>query len=81
MIEVPYDRIPKESLASMVEEFVTRDGTDYGFDETSMTRKVENVLLQVKSGKVVILFDEESEQFNMALRRDVEDFLGRGNDS
>lgn len=43
------------------EEFVTRDGTDYGEVEISLKTKIAQVLAQLKSGKAVIVFDQKSE--------------------
>jgi len=46
---------------SVIEEFVTRDGTDYGKIEVSLEIKISQVLEQIKSGKAVIAFDQETE--------------------
>jgi len=57
---IPYTSLSKDVLTAIIEEFVTREGTDYG-DEFSLEEKVEQVLVQLKKGSVVITFDEESE--------------------
>ncbi len=58
---VPYDQLKTESLNGVIEEFVTRDGTDYGEFEVSLETKISRVLSQLKSGKAVIVFDNTSE--------------------
>ena len=66
---IPYDRLSPESLHGVMEEFVTRDGTDYGEVEVSLDIKINQVLKQLKSGKALIVFDPESETCNI-LRSD-----------
>ncbi len=43
------------------EEFVTRDGTDYGEVEVSLDAKVAQVHSQLKSDEAVIVFDQKTE--------------------
>jgi len=60
-IEVPTDALSKEALRALIEEFVTRDGTDYGSVERSLEEKVAAVRAQLARGEVRIVFDPESE--------------------
>ncbi len=59
--KIQYDQLSPEALHGVIEEFVTRDGTDYGEVEVSLETKIAQVLSQLKSGKAVIVFDQESE--------------------
>ena len=38
--KVPYDQLSPEALQGVIEEFVTRDGTDYGEIEVSLETKI-----------------------------------------
>ncbi len=60
-MEIPYQAVPPETLSNMIEEFVTRDGTDYGEQETSLNDKVAQVLNLLKAGKASIQYDESLE--------------------
>jgi len=60
-VKIPYDQLSPEALQGVVEEFVTRDGTDYGEVEVPLETKIAQVLAQIKSGKAVIVFDQETE--------------------
>ncbi|MBU0463839.1 MAG: YheU family protein [Proteobacteria bacterium] len=60
-VKIPYDQLSSEALQGVIEEFVTRDGTDYGEVEVSLETKIAQVLGQLKSGKAVIVFDQGSE--------------------
>ncbi len=60
-MEIPYDKLSPELLRAVIEEFVTREGTDYGHQEYSLDQKVERVEQQLKQGTVHILFNPEDE--------------------
>jgi uncharacterized protein YheU (UPF0270 family) len=64
-VEVDPQALAPETLRALVEEFVTRDGTDYGASEASLERKVEDVLRQLARGDLRIVFDPESSSANI----------------
>ena len=62
---IPFNAVSEEALNGLIEEFVTREGTDYGHSETSLEQKVQQVRAQIKSGKVLIVFSEATEQVDL----------------
>jgi uncharacterized protein YheU (UPF0270 family) len=60
-IKLPYDQLSPEALQGVIEEFVTRDGTDYGEVEMPLGTKIAQVMAQLRSGKAVIVFDQETD--------------------
>jgi len=60
-VKIPYDQLSPDALQGVIEEFVTRDGTDYGEVEVSLETKISQVLGQLKSGKAVIIFDQKTQ--------------------
>lgn len=67
---IPYQQISPEALDGLIEDFVTRDGTDYGMEEVSLDAKVEQVRRQLKAGTVVIVFDAVLESVTLITRQD-----------
>ena len=65
---VPHDRLTPEALRSLAEEFVTREGTDYGLVERSFEAKVQTLLRQVVSGEAVIVYDGASDSTHIVRR-------------
>ncbi|QEQ95833.1 YheU family protein [Neptunomonas concharum] len=65
---IPMDALSDEALNGLIEEFVTRDGTDYGEIETSLAHKVTQVKAQLKRGDVVILYSETRGDVNIVSR-------------
>lgn len=62
---IPQDQLTPETLTSLLEEFVSRDGTDYGEEEATLDEKVEEVRTKLISGEAVILFSESTGQCNI----------------
>lgn len=67
-IIVPHEQLDADILRSLVEEFITREGTDYGLIEIELPSKVEQVLAQIRSGDVFIAFDQQTESVNFMPR-------------
>ena len=60
-----------DAVRGLVEEFVTRDGTDYGAVEQSVEGKIACVMGQLESGEARIVFDPETESANIVMGRDL----------
>ncbi len=64
-LEIPYEQLDPETLRRMIQEFVTRDGADWGDIGCTLEDKVEQVLQQLKSRKIKIVFDQISQTANL----------------
>jgi uncharacterized protein YheU (UPF0270 family) len=60
-MRIPIESLAPETLRRVVEEFVTREGTDYGMNNSEFSTKVDQVLRQLKKGEALLVFDSESE--------------------
>lgn len=60
VIPVPFDRLSADALDGVIEEFVTREGTDYGDYDYSLDDKKQHILGQLKNGKATVLFDPDT---------------------
>jgi uncharacterized protein YheU (UPF0270 family) len=67
---IPQEMLEADTLTRLIEDFVTRDGTDNG-DETPLETRVARVRRALDRGEAVIVFDVESEQCQLAMKRDV----------
>ena len=70
-VEVPHAAVSPEALEALVEEFITREGTDYGHVEHSLEQKRASVLRQLERGEVAIVFDLEAESTTLVTRDDL----------
>jgi hypothetical protein len=58
---IPWERLSEAALDGIIEEYVLREGTEYGLHEVSLEQKKEDVLRQLRSAEVEITFDDEGE--------------------
>ncbi len=58
---IPYDALSESALQDLIEDFVTREGTDYGRNEMSMQEKAEHLLALLKSGDMLISYNEDTQ--------------------
>ncbi len=65
VLQIPPNQMSPGALQGMIEEFVTRDGTDYGDRETELAKKVAQVSAQLQSGQAGIFFYPDSETFQI----------------
>ena len=64
-LEVPFAQLDPDTLQRMIQEFVTRDGADLAEAGCSLEEKVEQVLQQLRSRQVKIVFDLKSQTANL----------------
>ena len=74
-IIVPWKDLPPETLTNLIEEFVTRDGTDYGDQEVATSTKVEQVRTQLKQQEAFIVFDEVTESVSVMGKEQAEEAM------
>jgi uncharacterized protein YheU (UPF0270 family) len=72
---IPPQSLSTEALQGLIEEFITREGTDYGWEEVPLSTKVEQVRRQIERGDVVIVFDTASETVSLLTRQDAQSLL------
>lgn len=60
-MRIPPAKLSPETLRAVVQEFVTRDGTDY----SSVERRIESVLRQLRAGRVALHFDDRTKTCNI----------------
>lgn len=57
VVEVPWEQLAPDTLQRLIEEFVSREGTDYGHQTPTLEAKVDRVMAQLRRGDAVVTFD------------------------
>ena len=52
-------------FTQLLEEFASRDGTDYGAYETSLADKVSQLEIQLKQKRILVVYSELHESINI----------------
>ena len=68
-MRIPPELLSHKALRAVVEEFVTRDGTD----DSSIERRIESVMRQLDAGIVELHFDDETKTCNIVPAGDVDE--------
>ena len=69
---VPAQRLPADVLQGLLDDYATRDGTDYGERERTTEEKVGRLESQLGSGDLQILYDADSDQWDLVPRAQAE---------
>jgi uncharacterized protein YheU (UPF0270 family) len=72
MVRVPLERVDAGVLNSMLEDYASRDGTDYGFRELELGEKVASLQAQLRNGSLAIVYDLASEQWDLLPQEQLE---------
>lgn len=67
---IPVNKLSAEALKGVVDEFISRNGTDYGETEVSPETKFRQVKRKLESGLAVLIYDDEAETTNIFMKDD-----------
>ena len=67
---IPVNKLSAKTLKGVIEEFISRGGTDYGAVEASIETKFQQVKYKLENGLAVLVFDDETETTNIFLADD-----------
>ena len=74
LLRIPLEHMAPDTLAAMLEEYASRDGTDYGAREFSLEEKVAQLQVQLRSGQLAIVYDAASEHWDLLAGEQLEQF-------
>jgi uncharacterized protein YheU (UPF0270 family) len=61
VMRIPPEQLSEKALYAVVQEFVTRDGTDH----SSVDQRIKAVLRELHAGRLALHFDDESQSCNI----------------
>ena len=64
-MDIPLESLSADALEGVIDDFILREGTDYGTAEVSLEKKRQDILRQLQKGKAKIVFDVESESITL----------------
>jgi uncharacterized protein YheU (UPF0270 family) len=64
---IPINKLSPGALRGVIEEFISREGTDYGETEVSPGRSFKQVKHKLEKGLAVLIYDDEMESTNIFL--------------
>ena len=67
---IAVNKLSHEALQGVIEEYISREGTDYSEIEVPTETKFGYVKQKLQSGLAVLIFDDEAETTNIFLADD-----------
>ncbi|WP_057830141.1 YheU family protein [Colwellia sp. TT2012] len=62
---IPLEQLSNETLVAIIEDFILREGTEYGAEDVSQQAKIEQVKKQLAQGNAVLVYSELHESVNI----------------
>ena len=75
-IQIPLSRVPPDTLQALLEEYASRDGTDYGERESTLDERVASLRKHLADGRLALLYDGDSETWDIVGEEDASRLLG-----
>ena len=69
VLAIPYQQLSAEALDGILEDFVCREGTDYGDYDVSLEDKKAQVKAQLADGSAMLLFDPVQQTCHIEMTR------------
>jgi len=66
-MKIPYEALSADALEGVIDEFVMREGTDYGHADYPIDRRRALVMRQLVAGRAEIWFDPATESTTLRL--------------
>ncbi len=60
-MEIPYTQLSEDTLRAVIEEYITREGTDYVEQDYSLEQKVQQLKSQLQRREVLISYDPDTQ--------------------
>ncbi|BEV70043.1 YheU family protein [Bdellovibrio bacteriovorus] len=76
-IEIPKEVLSEQALRGVIDNFIQREGTDYGVSEISYETKMQQVQKQIDKGHVRIVFDPNTESVSLMPEQEWKKFQKR----
>ena len=62
---IPLEQLKKDTLITIIEDFILREGTDYGEIDATKEDKIQQIKQQLAQGSAVLVYSELHESVNI----------------
>lgn len=68
-MNIPYESLSADTLDAILEEYASREGTEYGEQDYSLAQKILQLRQQLKKGEIGLTFDPNTESCTLVSLR------------
>lgn len=69
-ILIPPDRLSSQALHGLVEEFILREGTDYGLQEVSFSAKKQQIMRALERQDIYVVYSTLTENTTLLTKQE-----------
>lgn len=69
-MKIPYQQLDQTTLNNLIEQYILREGTDYGEVEFSLQEKTAQITLQIKNEDIYIMYSELNESVTLVSKQE-----------
>ena len=62
---IPLEQLSTDTLTAIMEDFILREGTEYGAEDVTKEAKIAQVKKQLEQGHAVLVYSELHESINI----------------
>jgi uncharacterized protein YheU (UPF0270 family) len=71
VIKIPWRALSDDALTGVIDDFVSREGTDYGHRDYDLEQKREAVRRQLAVGSAVITYDSRTQTTSIVVAKEL----------
>lgn len=69
-MRIPYQQLDETTLNNLIEQYILREGTDYGEVEFSLQEKTLQITQQIKNKDIYIMYSELNESVTLVSKQE-----------
>lgn len=67
---IPYQQLDAMTLNNLIEQYILREGTDYGEVEYSLEQKTQQIKQQIEKDNIFIMYSEMNESVTLVTKEE-----------
>jgi uncharacterized protein len=71
VIKIPWNALSQDALRGVIDDFVNREGTDYGHHDYEIEQKRDAVRRQLIAGHAIITYDPHTQTTSIVIAADL----------
>jgi uncharacterized protein len=68
IVNIPVEALSDDALLGVIDDYINREGTDYGMHDTDLAQKRAAVRRALASGRAIITYDPDSRTTTLVAR-------------
>lgn len=76
---IPYQDLEQQTLLNIIEQYILREGTDYGLYEAPLAEKRAQLLKQIQNNEIYIIYSELTKSVTLISKAELQEKIAHQN--